>query len=130
MAGSRYLSGRIYGMRVFGVFEWTGRLRDPTRMPLSWSEVRSGLDPAAFTIRTVSDLLCRWRFDPWAGFREAAEPIPELAAQPPRIATTRPAAACAAPTPGGRVPARSARSVRSGKHMLWLGSGGRRRPLG
>jgi hypothetical protein len=49
-----------------------------------------------FTIRTVPDLLRGWRRDPWHGFREAAKPIPELAPQPPRIATTQPAAPRAA----------------------------------
>ena len=72
-------------------------------MPLAWAEVKPGLDPAAFTIRTVPDLLRQWKRDPWDGFREAAKPIPELAVSSRRIATAKPAAARARPAPGGRV---------------------------
>jgi hypothetical protein len=46
-------------------------------MPLAWAEVKPGLDPASFTIRTASDLLRQRKRDPWAGFRAAAKPIPE-----------------------------------------------------
>jgi hypothetical protein len=65
--------------------------------------VKPGLDPAVFTIRTVPDLLRKWKQDPWEGFREAAKPIPDLALQPSRIATTKPAAPRPKPAPGGRV---------------------------
>jgi DNA primase len=70
-------------------------------MPLAWAEVKLGLDPAAFTIRAVPDLLRKWKRDPWDGFRGAAKPIPELALQPPGIAAMKPAnAAPYARTPG------------------------------
>jgi hypothetical protein len=72
-------------------------------MPLSWKEVEPGLDLATFTIRTVPNLLRRWRRDPWDGFRDAAKPIPELAPQPTRIAAPKSEAARAKPAPGGRV---------------------------
>jgi len=71
-------------------------------MPLAWAEVKPGLDPATFTVSTVPDLLRKWKHDPWTGFREAAKPIPELALQPPRIAT-KAAAPRPKPEAGGRV---------------------------
>ncbi len=49
-------------------------------MPLTWLEVRSGLDPRHFTIRTVPALLKRSRA--WDGFGEAARPLPSLPAAP------------------------------------------------
>jgi bifunctional non-homologous end joining protein LigD len=36
--------------------------------PLRWNELRDGLDPQAFTIRTVPRRLARLRHDPWEGF--------------------------------------------------------------
>jgi len=72
------------GNTAIGSFCPRARPGATVAMSLSWKEVKPGLDPAAFTIRTVPDLLRRWRRDPWDGFREAAKPIPELAPQPPR----------------------------------------------
>ncbi len=51
-------------------------------MPLAWSEVKPGLDPAVFTLHSVPDLLRKRRRDPWAGFRDAAKPIPEHVPKP------------------------------------------------
>jgi bifunctional non-homologous end joining protein LigD len=42
-------------------------------MPLSWQEVRSGVSPEDFTIRTASSR----EEDPWRGFFEKAERLPE-----------------------------------------------------
>ena len=50
----------------------------PVAMPLDWSEVKRGLDPAAFNVRTVPALLARRRKDPWARDRRGA---PAAAAQ-------------------------------------------------
>jgi bifunctional non-homologous end joining protein LigD len=88
------------GNTAIGSFCPRARPGATVAMPLSWKEVKPGLDPAAFTIRTVPDLLRRWRRDPWEGFRDAAKPISELARQP-RIATAKSAAARAKPAPGG-----------------------------
>ncbi|MDR3512988.1 MAG: non-homologous end-joining DNA ligase [Caulobacteraceae bacterium] len=42
-------------------------------MPLDWSQVRPGLDPAAFTVRTAPALLSRGRA--WAGYDAAERPL-------------------------------------------------------
>lgn len=66
------------------------RARDgaPVSMPLDWSQVRSGLDPGRFTVRTAPALL--GRRTPWQHYGEAARPLaPALqrleAAHPPLI---------------------------------------------
>jgi bifunctional non-homologous end joining protein LigD len=61
--------------------------------PLAWNEVKSGLDPAAFTVRTIPDRLKRLKHDPWDGFAECRQRLPQAEAAPPR----RPA-----PPRGGR----------------------------
>ncbi len=91
------------GNTAIGSFGPRARAGATVAMPLSWSGVKPGLDPAAFTIRSVPDLLRRWTRDPWDGFRETAQPIPELALQPTRIATTKSAGPRATPAAGGRV---------------------------
>ena len=48
-------------------------------MPLTWLQVKSGLDPHSFTIRTVPALLKKSRA--WEGFFEAGRPVP-LSAEP------------------------------------------------
>jgi bifunctional non-homologous end joining protein LigD len=50
--------------------------------PLAWDEVKVGLDPSAFTVRTVPERLKRLKVDPWTGFAEADQRLPDLA--PPR----------------------------------------------
>ncbi len=46
----------------------------PVSMPVDWSRVRAGLEPARFTVRSAARLLVRHR--PWAGYEEAARPLP------------------------------------------------------
>ena len=46
----------------------------PVSMPLTWLEVRSGLDPRRYTVRTVPGLLGKSKA--WAGYDEAARPMP------------------------------------------------------
>jgi bifunctional non-homologous end joining protein LigD len=41
--------------------------------PINWAAVREGLEPQAFTIRTVPELLRRQR--PWTGYAAAARPL-------------------------------------------------------
>ncbi len=45
----------------------------PVSMPLEWSQVRKGLDPLRFTVRTAPDLLKKSKA--WAGYHEAARPL-------------------------------------------------------
>lgn len=42
-------------------------------MPLTWGQVRKGLDPLRFTLRTVPDLLKKT--EAWADYGEAAKPL-------------------------------------------------------
>jgi bifunctional non-homologous end joining protein LigD len=42
-------------------------------MPLDWREVRAGLDPREFTVRTAPALLRRRR--PWRGYAQSARPL-------------------------------------------------------
>ncbi len=55
-------------------------------MPLTWAQVKKGLDPAAFTIRTAPSLIGRSR--PWADYARAKPPLLKilkiLAGKPPR----------------------------------------------
>jgi len=45
----------------------------PVSMPLSWSEVRAGLDPRRFTIATAPALLAKAK--PWADYDAANRPL-------------------------------------------------------
>lgn len=50
-----------------------GRDGAPVSMPLSWSQVRVGLDPTRFTIRTAPALIAK--SDPWADYCELERPF-------------------------------------------------------
>lgn len=45
----------------------------PVSMPITWDQVRAGLDPNRFTLRTVPGLLARSKA--WLGYEDAARPI-------------------------------------------------------
>jgi bifunctional non-homologous end joining protein LigD len=45
----------------------------PVSMPLSWAQVKAGLDPARFTLKTAPDLLKKSK--PWSGYADAARPF-------------------------------------------------------
>jgi bifunctional non-homologous end joining protein LigD len=42
-------------------------------MPLNWPQVKAGLDPKRFTLRTAPDLLKKSKA--WSGYDEAARPL-------------------------------------------------------
>ena len=48
----------------------------PVSMPLTWGQVRKGLDPMRFTLRTVPSLLAK--SEAWADYDEAARPLREV----------------------------------------------------
>jgi bifunctional non-homologous end joining protein LigD len=56
-----------------------GRARASVAMPLGWDEVTPGLDPLAFTILTVPDLVAG-RTDPWARLPLRRQRLPARAA--------------------------------------------------
>jgi bifunctional non-homologous end joining protein LigD len=45
----------------------------PVSMPLNWPQVKNGLDPRRFTLRTAPRLLARCK--PWSGYCEAGRPL-------------------------------------------------------
>ncbi len=47
----------------------------PVSMPLEWNQVRAGLDPSRFTIRTAPPLLARSR--PWEDYCKSCRPLPQ-----------------------------------------------------
>ena len=49
--------------------------------PVSWREVDETLDPASFTLSTVPERLKKQRADPWAGFAELEQYVPDTPAR-------------------------------------------------
>jgi bifunctional non-homologous end joining protein LigD len=81
------------GMGATAVASFSPRARPGALVatPIDWDEVKSGLDPSAFTIRTVPERLQRMKQDPWNGFSTVDQTLPGPAPARP-----------AAPKPGGR----------------------------
>jgi bifunctional non-homologous end joining protein LigD len=74
--------GRIFldylrnGEKATAVAPMSPRAREgaTVSMPLPWSQVKRGLDPARYTVRTAVRLLARSRA--WAGYEGSARPLP------------------------------------------------------
>jgi len=62
------------------------RAHAPVSVPVTWDELRSTLDPRAFTVTTVPRRLVRLRGDPWKDYWSARQ---KLTAQRLRAATAR-----------------------------------------
>jgi bifunctional non-homologous end joining protein LigD len=45
----------------------------PVSMPLNWSQVKAGLDPQRFTMRTASGLLAKSK--PWEDYCDGERPL-------------------------------------------------------
>jgi bifunctional non-homologous end joining protein LigD len=58
-----------------GVAPWSPRAREgaPVAVPIAWSQVKKGLDPQKWTVRTVRPLLKK--ADPWAGLTKSAKAL-------------------------------------------------------
>ncbi|WP_158266212.1 non-homologous end-joining DNA ligase [Allosphingosinicella deserti] len=48
----------------------------PVAMPLTWAQVKNGLDPCAYTIATVPGLIARQSSDPWADMPSVRQLLP------------------------------------------------------
>ena len=76
------------GMGATAVSSFCPRARPgaTVAMPLAWEEVKPGLDPSAFTVLTPRQRLKRPR-DPWKGFTEVDQHLPDAKPPPPRRRT-------------------------------------------
>jgi hypothetical protein len=54
--------------------------------PLAWDEEKAGLKPASFTVTTIPARLERMKTDPWQGFTDLAQELPEVEAPRPPAA--------------------------------------------
>ena len=52
--------------------------------PLTWDEVKAGLNPASFTVTAIPARLKRMKKDPWHGFADLDQNLPEAEAPRPR----------------------------------------------
>ena len=51
----------------------------PVAMPLRWDQVKKGLDPCDYTVRTVPAKIARQKADPWAEMLEVRQKLPPRA---------------------------------------------------
>ena len=74
-AGKIYLDYLRNGHMATAVAPWSPRARPGAgiALPLSWSQLKTGLDPCAFNLQTAQALLKKP--DPWKSFREAEAPL-------------------------------------------------------
>jgi bifunctional non-homologous end joining protein LigD len=69
------------GMGATAVASFSPRARPGATIatPLAWDEVKPGLDPSAFTIRSLPDRLKRLKKDPWQDFSAVDQHLPDIA---------------------------------------------------
>ena len=74
--GKIFLDYLRNGEKATAVAPLSPRVREgaPVSMPLNWQQVRAGLDPARFTLRTALSLLAKSRA--WPGYDKAGRPLP------------------------------------------------------
>ena len=75
-AGRIFLDYLRNGEKATAVAPLSPRAREgaPVSMPIEWSQVRRGLDPVRFTIRTAPGLIAKSRA--WADYCKAERPLP------------------------------------------------------
>ncbi len=59
-----------------GPYSTRARPGAPVAMPLPWDALGPGLDPAAFSVRTVAGEIARQAADPWAGLGSVEQRLP------------------------------------------------------
>jgi bifunctional non-homologous end joining protein LigD len=47
----------------------------PVSLPVSWDELRTSLDPQAFTVFTVPRRLAKLKSDPWKGYWQSRQKL-------------------------------------------------------
>ena len=74
--GKIFLDYLRNGEKATAVAPLSPRAREgaPVSMPLNWKQVREGLDPARYTVRTALSLLAKSRA--WSGYDKAGRPLP------------------------------------------------------
>ena len=74
--GKIFLDYLRNGEKATAVAPLSPRAREgaPVSMPLNWNQVRAGLDPARYTLRTAVPLLSKSRA--WSGYEKAGRPLP------------------------------------------------------
>jgi bifunctional non-homologous end joining protein LigD len=74
------------GMGATAVSSYCPRARAGATVatPLAWDEVKAGLDPGAFTVLSIPDRLKRSRKNPWKGFADLRQQLPQAETPRPR----------------------------------------------
>ena len=61
-----------------GPYSTRARPGAPVAMPIEWDEVRPGLDPARYGVRTAAEEIRRQGRDPWGDMTKVRQRLPEL----------------------------------------------------
>jgi bifunctional non-homologous end joining protein LigD len=82
--GKIFLDYLRNGEKATAVAPLSPRAREgaPVSMPLDWKQVRAGLDPSRYTVRTAPALLAKAK--PWAGYCDSEQPLPSELTKKPR----------------------------------------------